>query len=79
MCVTALYRGHDPLIFQVAFVTFFAVPEPQPLPLPSLVPPPPDEQPVANVDKFDVHTWFAAHLAEARDDDAAELAGVPFH
>ena len=29
-------------------------------------------------DKFDVHTWFEAYLAEQHE-DANELAGVPFH
>jgi hypothetical protein len=61
---------------------FSPVTEPQ---LPSLVPPPLDDQTAADgpttlpaVNKFDVHAWFEAYAAEPRD-EAVELAGVPFH
>lgn len=83
MCVATLYCASRPLNFQVAFVTFLPVPEPQ-RPLSPL--PPRDDQPLAEdltrliaAATFDVHAWFAAYLAEPRDDDAVELAGVPFH
>ena len=85
MCVHPFYRGGRPLICKVAFVTFSTVLEPQPPSLPSLVPPPLDDQTTADgratlpaLDKFDVHAWFAAYVAEPHD-DAVELAGVPFH
>lgn len=29
-------------------------------------------------DRFDVHTWFEAYLAE-KHEEALELPGVPFH
>jgi hypothetical protein len=85
MFATHSTSAAPPLIFQVAFVTFFAVPEPQRLVVPSLVPPPLDDQTAADGsttmpagEKFDVHAWFEAYLAEPRD-EAVELAGVPFH
>jgi hypothetical protein len=73
------------LISKVAFVTFLAVTEPQRPLLPSPLPAPLDVRiladgsaPLPALDKFDVHAWFEAYLAEPHD-DAVELAGVPFH
>ena len=70
---------------QVAFVTFLAVTEPQRSQLPPPLPAPllPEETgegagTLLVADRFDVHTWFEAYLAETHE-EAFELPGVPFH